>query len=287
MGKAAAHNTVTDSTIDTATTGAQALEVSDPPPDSGKRQRRIKARRWEHVLETERRGKRILVIDISFTWPNGKKDRYRHDAKIQNLRDALEESRSRVKRVAAGLPAYRPGEHPDVAPEGAEQPGGDPKATFAAAIADWRSTAPGVYKASTRRRFYTMADRMIEWIKPETLLIDIKGADWLRIAGILRDDGRSSSTVRGYGKLWRGILKYAVSTGKLAKAPEFPKLPRRAPLISSRTQRTRSRGSLRHASRSSTGSRCSWALSPGFARARFGGFALVTSTSPREMARAA
>ena len=45
------------------------------------------------VRTTKRRGSRVLVIDFSYTTPDGRKRRYRRDAEVQTRTGALAEER--------------------------------------------------------------------------------------------------------------------------------------------------------------------------------------------------
>ena len=52
------------------------------------------------VRTEERRGRRVLIIDIRFRKPDGTKGRYRHDAEVQTLASARAEDRRRLAAVA-------------------------------------------------------------------------------------------------------------------------------------------------------------------------------------------
>jgi hypothetical protein len=53
------------------------------------------------VRTTKRRGKRILVLDLSYTKPDGSAGRYRRDAEVQTRAGALAEERRRLAALAA------------------------------------------------------------------------------------------------------------------------------------------------------------------------------------------
>ena len=52
------------------------------------------------IRKIERRGQRVLVIDIRYKKPDGSKDRYRHDAQVQTMAAATAEERRLLANIA-------------------------------------------------------------------------------------------------------------------------------------------------------------------------------------------
>jgi hypothetical protein len=68
---------------------------------AGSRVRPVDEESTDMVRTTERRGRRVMVIDFSYRRPDGTKARYRHDAEVQMRATAVAEERRRLAALAA------------------------------------------------------------------------------------------------------------------------------------------------------------------------------------------
>jgi hypothetical protein len=60
------------------------------------------------IRKIERRGERILVIDIRYKKPDGSNGRYRHDAQVQTTAAATAEERRLLANIAQYGDVYEP-----------------------------------------------------------------------------------------------------------------------------------------------------------------------------------
>ena len=60
------------------------------------------------IRKIDRRGKRVLVIDIRYTKPDGSKGRFRHDAQVQTMPAATAEERRLVANIAQHGDVHEP-----------------------------------------------------------------------------------------------------------------------------------------------------------------------------------
>ncbi len=162
------------------------------------------------VRTETRRGVHTLVIDFTFRDSDGRAQRYRRDATVQQRGSALAEA-ARLRRLAVANGTL------DIAPQ---------VQTFAAFVAtDFRPLAMARYSPATRERYervLTAPGGLIELLG--SVRIDAIGARELRL--VEAEHHRRGTSPRQALILAHGIIRVAVEHGKLTQMPVLPKHPK-------------------------------------------------------------
>jgi integrase len=183
------------------------------------------------VRTTKRRGRRVLVIDISYKASDGSPRRYRRDAEVQTVVAAHAEERRRLAALAAtGSPLALVDETAALA-EARRSPAKGP--TFGAVVdAYWQTFAPSHLKASSRYSYRTVLDVHLLPQLAELPLASIDGAAVRALDAELAREGKSRSLRRQIQIVLRSVVcKFAVEAGYLAEPPRMPRLPKKADKI--------------------------------------------------------
>src|SRR5262249_20829240 len=102
------------------------------------------------IRKIERRGQRILVIDIRYKKPDGSKGRYRHDARAQTMAAATVEERRLLANIAQYGDVYEPEPEASVREEAPLEP----TTTFGEIVQQYRTTYMLTDLKVTTRRGY-------------------------------------------------------------------------------------------------------------------------------------
>lgn len=188
------------------------------------------------IRKVERRGRRILVVDIVWRKGDGTQGRYRKDAAVQTIAAATAEERRLLANLAKYGDVYEP--KPET-PTVETKPAQPATISFADAVELFqRTTAITTLKPSSRvgydevfrtRLVPALGDVAIDRIGLETMTeLD---------AGMV-NEGLSASRRRNVLICIRTVLRDAHSAGRLARLPAFPPLPKKGKkvLVSLRRQ---------------------------------------------------
>lgn len=186
------------------------------------------------VRTIKRRGQRVLVIDFSYTKPDGNKGRYRRDAEVQTRAAALAEERRRLAAVASkGSPfvlldeAAAKAEAEQASPPAAAGP------TFGDVVKGFFDVfAPSKLKASTRCHYKSVLYTHVLKHLGNKPLVDINAATMRELDATLAKSGAGKAARRGSQVAVRSVVcRYAVEAGLLAEEPRMPKLPKKSEKI--------------------------------------------------------
>jgi integrase len=196
------------------------------------------------VRTTKRRGKRILVLDFSYTKPDGSTGRYRRDAEVQTRSGALAEERRRLAAVAAkGSPHALVDE--TAARVEAEQVPPRPAGPKLGEIVEDFCNVYGAsrFKAGTRVTYRHALDKHILPHLGSTPLGAIQAGTVRKLDAALMTGGLNRAHRRLIQTVLRSVVcKYAVEAGHLTEPPRMPKLPGKSdkiPIVISTEQATR------------------------------------------------
>ncbi len=184
------------------------------------------------VREATRRGKRILVIDIPYTKPDGSADRYRRDSKATTKSAAREEEKRILDRIARTGSPFEAPEAPDALTE-TPSPSPPPIVpTFADIAAQYRTTYMLTdLKVTTRRGYESVLDSVLlpRFGKLPITAVDGSAAARLDLElakkGGERKDKLSRSTRNNAQIVLRSVLRWAHGQGHLSARPSgLPRL---------------------------------------------------------------
>jgi integrase len=174
-------------------------------------------------------GKRILVIDFTYTRPDGKKGRYRRDAEVQTRTAAQAEERRRLVAVSSkGSPFALVDEI--AAKIEAEQAPPSQGPTFGDVAKSYGEVyAVSRLKASSRRCYATLIQRHLLPALGRKPVTEINAAAVRQLDAAL--------VTRGLGRVHRRLIqavlrsivcRYAVEAGYLSEAPRMPRMPKKS-----------------------------------------------------------
>ena len=181
------------------------------------------------VHKRTRRDKRVLVIDFTYTKPDGTTGRYRRDAAVQTMAAAhAEETARKLGATLFGDPEVTCG--PNGVPLRPTEPTPEParEPTFGEVVERYfaeyapSAMAPSTldgYRSKLRAHFVSRFGEL-----PVSEAFDI--AKSREVDVVLVDAGASASTRRNLLLGLRSVARFAVEAKILAKPPEFFTLPR-------------------------------------------------------------
>jgi integrase len=179
------------------------------------------------ILKIERRGQRILVIDIRYKKPDGGKGRYRHDAQVQTMAAATAEERRLLANIAKYGDAHEPKlEVPEVAA---------PKAitTFGEVVEKYTATYMITELRVTTRRGYGLVldGQLLPRFKDKPIdKVDGDAASKLDLE--LTKEKLAKSTRNNAQIVLRSVLRFAVARKDLDAMPSgLPRLKQPEPSI--------------------------------------------------------
>jgi integrase len=189
------------------------------------------------VRKTTRRGKRVLVIDFTYTKPDGTQGRYRRDAAVQTKAAAdTEEAARKMGATLHGDPEILCGANGQPlkpAPSPAGDAGGAPEApsepTFDETVTRWLAEyAPSVLRYSTRMNY---SSHLRAHATPKLGELAVSAAfDPARLREIdvaMVEGGASVSLRRNTAAALRSVARFALEAKLLTQAPAFPRPPKR------------------------------------------------------------
>jgi integrase/recombinase XerD len=186
------------------------------------------------VRRTTRRGKRVLVIDFSYTKPDGTEGRYRRDAAVQTAAAAQTEAAARkLGATLFGNPEIMCG--PNGVPLRPAEAEPVPEPTFRAVFERYLSEyAPSAMSPSTldgyRSKLHThVVPRLGELPLPEAFEV----ARSREIDVALVEGAASISTRRNVLLGLRSVARFAVEAKLLAVEPKYLPLPKRGKRVPS------------------------------------------------------
>jgi len=177
----------------------------------------------------------MWVIDRSFVARDGRKERFRRAAQVQNRAAAEAEERRIIDYFALHgtiLPLMKPAQRPTRTPKGQkkETPKTDDP-SWEDAVDHFRSVVLPTKKPSTRQGYESMLEgpHFARWRKAK--LSEINYAEVTKWDTMIVKSGVGPSTRRNHHVVLRSVLKsigpYEGQTGLyLAELPKLPKLPR-------------------------------------------------------------
>lgn len=173
------------------------------------------------IRKTPRDGRTVLVIDILYRSPEGRRKRYRRDAQVQTMTAARQEELRLLRHLVF---------HESAGPttSSSEATGAERKGpTFEEAVTHFRATKLRTnLKPSTRRGYNFVLDALLlpEFGKKKLVEIDRKLV--AEFDAELVDDGMLSSTRRNIHCVLRSVLRGAADDGLLDVMPILPRLPK-------------------------------------------------------------
>ena len=196
------------------------------------------------VRTTKRRGKRILVLDFSYTKPDGSAGRYRRDAEVQTRAGALAEERRRLAALAAKGSPFALVDQTAAQVEAEQVPARLAGPTLAGVVDDFcKVYAASRFKAGTRITYRNLLDKHILPRLGTTPLSAIHAGTVRSLDAALVKSGLRRAHRRLIEAVLRSVVcKYAVEAGHLAEPPRMPTLPKKSdkiPIVISTEQATR------------------------------------------------
>lgn len=159
------------------------------------------------VREVQRRGKRHLVIDFRYVDSSGRKQRYRHDASVQNWTAARAEAK-RLQEMAIKTGSV-----------GIERPESETLSAFVDGT--FAAVFLPTFRKATRVRYEALVEQGIREAFGHKRL-DAISTMQLRAYGT--ELLKRGIQPRGHLNLVKTIFRCAVQSGAMAAAPEVPKL---------------------------------------------------------------
>src|SRR5262245_19013325 len=106
------------------------------------------------IRKATRAGRRVLVIDIQYKRPDGRRARYRHDAQVQTMDAARAEERRLLAQLAATGEIRAPEPSATRGPVRVEH-------TFDDAVTHYRNTHLATLKPSTRHGYEAVIEPIL------------------------------------------------------------------------------------------------------------------------------
>lgn len=179
------------------------------------------------IRKIERRGQRVLVIDIRFRKPDGSKGRYRHDAQVQTMAAATAEER----RILATLAQY--GQVHEPRPEAPKEAPMPTRLTFGEVAAKYRGSFMLTDLKVTSRRGYASVLTSVLLPKFKHRPIgEVDGEAAAKLDLELTKNKLAKSTRNNVQIVLRSVLRFAVEKKDLDAMPSgLPHLKQPAPSI--------------------------------------------------------
>ncbi|MFT3770143.1 MAG: site-specific integrase [Minicystis sp.] len=181
----------------------------------------------------ERRGERVLVIDISYKAPDGRRRRYRRDAEVQTRPAALAEERRRLAALAMTGSPFAIVDEGAAKIEHARSLAAAVGPTFGKTVdAYWQTYAPSLLKASSRASYRTILDA---YLLPKLATRPLAAVDAAAVRALdaeLAQAGVGRATRRQIQLVLRSVVRrFAVEAKLLAEPPAMPPLPKKSTKI--------------------------------------------------------
>lgn len=189
------------------------------------------------IREEQRHGKTVLIIDILYRDPQGKKRRYRRDAQVQTKTAAREEEkRLLASLVSTGFIEGTPGK--TRAPDASSAPAAAPAdvgptlpatpapTSFEAALEAFEVWSKAHLKHSTRVGYGEIVKIYLAPRLKGRPLSELNSALLTAILAEMAGEGLSASRRRNMAIVGRSIWKAALAMGLAQEKPKLPSLPK-------------------------------------------------------------
>lgn len=188
------------------------------------------------IRKIDRRGQRILVIDIRYRKSKGEKARYRHDAQVQNMAAATAEERRLLANIAQFGDVHAP--EPVVATasmalDATTPPTLETSSTFGEIAASYRTTYMVTdLKVTTRRGYTQVLDAVLLPTFGQKPIADVDGEAAAKLDLELTRDKLAKSTRNNVQIVLRSVLRFARDKGHIGELPRgLPRLRQPEPSI--------------------------------------------------------
>ncbi|WP_437769040.1 site-specific integrase [Sorangium sp. So ce764] len=179
------------------------------------------------IRKTERRGQRVLVIDIRWRKPDGSKGRYRRDAQVQTMAAAAAEERRLIGNIAQHGDVHEP---KPAAPK--EEP--EPVSTaFGEVVARYRASFMVTdLKVTSRRGYASVLTSLLLPKFKDRPITKVDGESAAKLDLELTKHGLAKSTRNNIQIVLRSVLRFAVERKYLDAMPSgLPRLKQPEPTI--------------------------------------------------------
>jgi integrase len=179
------------------------------------------------IRKIERRGQRILVIDIRYKKRDGSKGRYRHDALVQTTAAATGEER----RLLANIALYGDVHEPQPEPPAEATP--KTSITFGEVVTKYRATYMETdLKVTTRKGYNQVLDAVLLPKFRDRAIDKVDGEAASELELELTKEKLAKSTRNNTQIVLRSVLKFAVAKKDLTVKPDgLPHLRQPEPSI--------------------------------------------------------
>jgi integrase len=189
------------------------------------------------VRRTTRRKKRVLVIDFTYTKPDGTQGRYRRDAAVQTKAAAdTEEAARKMGATLHGDPEILCGANgqplkpvPSTEGDGEGVPEAPREPTFGETVTRWFAEyAPSVLRYSTRTNYDShLRAHVLPRVANLAVSAAFEPARLREIDVAMVEGGSSVSLRRNTAAALRSVARFALEAKILTHAPAFPRPPKR------------------------------------------------------------
>ena len=185
------------------------------------------------VRTTQRRGKRVLVIDIGYKHADGTPARYRRDAEVQLRAAAVAEEHRRLAALAATGSPFALMDEMTAKIEAARALPASHGPRFGDTVeAYWKTYAPTRLKVSSRVSYRTVLDVHLLPRLRDRALHEIDATAARTLDAELAEAGASRAVRRQSQIVLRSVVRrFAVEASLLPEAPAMPPLPRKSKKI--------------------------------------------------------
>jgi integrase len=185
------------------------------------------------VRAAKRRGKRVLVIDISYRTPDGSRGRYRRDAEVQTHAAAQAEERRRLAALATSGSPFALVDETAAKIESARAASSTRGVTFGETVTDYlKSYAPTQLKASSRVSYGTILHLHLLPRLGNRPLRAIDATAVRELDAKLVEAGASRPLRRQIQTVLRSVVRrFAVEAKLLPEPPNMPPLPKKSTKI--------------------------------------------------------
>jgi integrase len=200
------------------------------------------------IRKIDRRGRRILVIDIRYKKPDGSKGRYRHDAQVQTMAAATAEERRLLANIAqygdvheptgdfrseATVPAASNDDVRRLQPIAHADAGATKGTTFGEVVTKYRATYMVTdLKVTTRKGYSQVLDAVLLSRFRDRPIGRVDGEAAAKLDLELTKEKLAKSTRNNVQIVLRSVLRFAKERGYLREIPSaLPRLKQPEPSI--------------------------------------------------------
>jgi integrase len=179
------------------------------------------------IRKVERRGERVLVVDIHYRKRDGSQGRYRHDAQVQTMAAATAEERRLLTNIAQYGDVHEP------TPEAPAEETPTPSTTFGEVVEKYRTTYMVTdLKVTTRRGYHGVLDSVLLPRFKGKPIVEVDGEAASKLDLALTKEKLAKSTRNNAQIVLRSVLRFAKEKGHLGEIPSgLPRLKQPEPSI--------------------------------------------------------